>query len=197
MTAIHLDAAGAAVGHVTLAGAGPGEAGLLTLKTLERIRAADAIVHDALVSEEIRALFPPEAQHFAVGKRSGDPRSSSQEQINALLARLALAGLAVLRLKGGDPYIFGRGGEEALYLQSRGIPVELLPAVSAVNGAAAAAGVPLTHRGVSRSFTVLAGERHLLDETDWPALVALGGTWVFLMAKASTEEIAAKSGHLA
>lgn len=177
-------------GRVTLAGAGPGAADLLTLKTAERIRSADAIVFDALVSPEIRAMFPEAARQYPVGKRAGDARSCSQADINALLACLARQGLEVLRLKGGDPYVFGRGGEEALYLQQRGIAVEVLPAVSAVNGAAATAGIPLTHRAVSRSFTVLAGEQHLLDETDWPALVALGGTWVFLMAKTTVRELA-------
>ena len=179
-----------AAGMVSIAGAGPGDPELLTVKTLARIREAAAIVHDALVSEEIQALFPPGAELYPAGKRAGDPLSSTQEGINRLLERLALGGRPVLRLKGGDPFIFGRGGEEALYLQERGIPFEVLPAVSSVNGAAASARVPLTHRGVSRAFTVLQGTGALLDEIEWRALVTLGGTTVFLMAKANVAGIA-------
>lgn len=179
-----------APGRVTIAGAGPGDPELLTLKTLSRIKNADAIVYDALVPEEIQALFPEGAELFPAGKRAGDPLSSTQESIHRLLERLARSGLAVLRLKGGDPFIFGRGGEEALYLRERGIAFEVLPGVSSVNGAAAAALVPLTHRGVSRAFTVLQGTLALLDRIDWPALVALGGTWVFLMAGRTAGEIA-------
>ncbi|MEE8433620.1 MAG: uroporphyrinogen-III C-methyltransferase [bacterium] len=175
---------------VSLAGAGPGDPELLTLKTLSRIKNAGAIVYDALVSGEIQALFPPSAELFPAGKRAGDPLSSTQASIHGLLERLARSGLAVLRLKGGDPFIFGRGGEEALYLMERGIPFEVLPGVSSVNGAAAAALVPLTHRGVSHAFTVLQGTRALLDRIDWPALAALGGTWVFLMAGRTAGEIA-------
>ena len=179
-----------APGMVTIAGAGPGDPELLTLKTLSRIKNAGAIVYDALVPWEIQALFPAGAQLFPAGKRAGDPLSSTQASIHGLLERLARSGLAVLRLKGGDPFIFGRGGEEALYLRERGIPFEVLPGVSSVNGAAAAALVPLTHRGVSRSFTVLQGAPALLDRIDWPALAALGGTWVFLMAGQTAREIA-------
>jgi len=179
-----------APGMVSLAGAGPGDPELLTLKTLSRIKSADAIVYDALVSMEIQALFPEGTELVPVGKRAGDPLSSTQTSIHGLLERLARSGLAVLRLKGGDPFIFGRGGEEALYLRERGIPFEVLPGVSSVNGAAAAALVPLTHRGVSHAFSVLQGTRALLDQIDWPALVALGGTWVFLMAGRTAREIA-------
>jgi uroporphyrin-III C-methyltransferase len=177
-------------GRVTLVGAGPGDPDLLTLKALRRLRAADALVHDALVAEELLALAPSRCLRVSMGKRCGRADSAGQEHINALLAGLALEGLEVVRLKGGDPFVFGRGGEEALYLRARGIPVEVIPGISAVNGAAATAGIPLTHRGLSAGFMVLEGHAAHLERVDWAALVALGGTWVFLMAKATAPEIA-------
>jgi len=177
-------------GRVTIAGAGPGDPELLTLKALRRLEAADAIVHDALISEEIVALFPATAETYDAGKRGGDPRSAHQEQINRLLVRLAREGKAVVRLKGGDPFVFGRGGEEALFLQAAGVPWEIVPAVSSVNGAAAGAGIPLTHRGASRVCTILEGHEAGLERIAWRPLVQQGGTWVFLMAKASAPEVA-------
>jgi siroheme synthase len=106
------------------------------------------------------------------------------------LARLARRGLRVVRLKGGDPFVFGRGGEEAAFLEGHGIPYEVVPAVSAFLGAGAAAGIPLTHRGVSHACTVLEGHEAGLERIAWPALVALGGTWVFYMAKSTVAAIA-------
>lgn len=181
---------GSVVGLVSIAGAGPGHPDLLTVQTLRRLQSAPAIVYDALVSAEIVALFPPAAELYDVGKRAGRADSTSQDDINRLLVRLARQGLGVLRLKGGDPFIFGRGGEEALYLEAHGVPFEVLPGVSALNGAAAAAGIPLTHRGLSQSCTVLNGYGPTLDAVDWAALVALGGTWVFFMGKRSLEDVA-------
>ncbi|MCZ6558181.1 MAG: uroporphyrinogen-III C-methyltransferase [SAR324 cluster bacterium] len=178
-----------APGRVTIAGAGPGDAELLTVKVLRLIRSAQAIVHDALISDEIRALFPPEARLYDVGKRGGRAASARQEDINQLLVELAREGLEVLRLKGGDPFVFGRGAEEALYLQAHGIPWEAVPGVSAANGVGAA-GIPLTHRGLSASVTFLNGFAPYLDDVDWRALVALGGTWVFYMGRRSVAEIA-------
>ena len=180
----------ARAGLVTLAGAGPGDPELLTLKARRRLAQADAIVHDALVSEGIRALFPPRARVFDVGKRAGRADSTPQAEIDALLLRLARAGLRVVRLKGGDPFVFGRGGEEALALRAAGIACEVVPGVSAAQGAAAGAGIPLTQRGLSRSCTLLSGHGPHLDAVDWTALVALGGTWVFFMAAQHTQEIA-------
>jgi len=179
-------------GRVTIAGAGPGDPELLTLKVLRRVSEADALVHDALVSEEILALAPARCTRFDVGKRGGSDGSARQEDIHGLLADLARQGLDTVRLKGGDPFVFGRGGEEAIYLRERGIPVELIPGVSSVNGAAVSAGIPLTHRGLSACYTVLEGHATHLARIDWAALVALGGTWVFLMAKATVRDIAAR-----
>lgn len=172
-------------GLVSIVGAGPGDPELLTVKAINRIRFAELIFHDALVPEAIRRLFPPNAWVFDVGKRAMNPLSSQQEEIHARMARAALQGSSVLRLKGGDPFVFGRGGEELQYLQDRGIPVEVIPGISSVTAAAVAASIPLTHRKVSRAFTVMAAQADLLDEIDWPALIATGGTWVFLMAKSA------------
>jgi uroporphyrin-III C-methyltransferase len=185
-------AGASAPGKVSIAGAGPGDPELLTVKALRLIRTAPAIVYDALISEEIKALFQAEALLFDVGKRAGHPDATPQEQINRLLVRLARGGLDVLRLKGGDPLVFARGGEEGLHLAAHGIPFEFVPGVTAMSGAAAGAGIPLTHRGLSHGCTLLNGHGPYLDTIDWRALVALGGTWVFLMGKKSAAEIAAR-----
>ena len=177
-------------GRVFIAGAGPGDPELLTLKVFQKIQAADAIAYDSLVGSGIVELFPSHAELFCVGKRSGEACSTDQDSIHFLLLRLAREGKTVLRLKGGDPFVFGRGGEEVAFLRSRGIAVEVIPAVSSVNAAAAGAGIPLTQRGMSRSFTVLEGHRRHLDRIDWAALAAQRGTWVFLMAKATVSLIA-------
>lgn len=183
---------GGVTGFVTLAGAGPGDPELLTVRAVRRLAAADAIVHDALVSDAVRELFPAEAAVFDAGKRAGAPGSVPQADTNALLVRLARQGLRVVRLKGGDPLVFGRGGEEALHLAAAGVPFEIVPGVSAAAGAAAATGIALTHRGLSRACTLLDGYGPHLDAVDWPALVALGGTWVFFMAARTGGEIAAR-----
>ncbi|MBI4081590.1 MAG: uroporphyrinogen-III C-methyltransferase [Candidatus Lambdaproteobacteria bacterium] len=179
-------------GRVSIVGAGPGDAELMTLKALRLVQAADAIVHDALVSEEIKACFPARCQVFDVGKRAGDAASTPQAEINALLVRLARQGLHVVRLKGGDPFVFGRGGEEALHLAERRIPFEIVPGVSAMSAAAAGAGIPLTHRGLSNACTALNGFGPYLERIRWDALVGQGGTWVFYMAKRSVEAIVAR-----
>jgi uroporphyrin-III C-methyltransferase len=178
------------LGSVSLVGAGPGDPELLTLKALDRIRAAQAIVHDALIPDAILALCPAGCARHDVGKRKNNDRSADQEQINALLVRLARQGLRVVRLKGGDPFVFGRGGEEVIALEAEGIPCEVIPAVSALNGSGAAALIPLTHRGVSHAFTVLEGHEAGLARIPWAALVDLGGTWVFYMAKTTVPAIA-------
>jgi uroporphyrin-III C-methyltransferase len=192
ITGAYLHGTAPAPGRVALVGAGPGDPELLTLRALRRIAEADAIVHDALVSDAIRALFPPGCAVYDVGKRAGSAASTPQDEINRLLLRLSRQGLCVVRLKGGDPLLFARGGEEALALRAAGIACEVVPGISAAHGASAAAGIPLTHRGLSRSCTLLDGHGPHLDSIDWPALVALGGTWAFFMAARSTQEIAAR-----
>lgn len=185
------DAPDVAVSEVMLAGAGPGDPDLLTVAVAREIARAKVIVHDALIGPGIRALFPAQAQVYDVGKRGGGAQTP-QAEINALLAHLALnaGGAPVLRLKGGDPLVFGRGGEEAEYLTRRGIAVRVLPGLSSVNAATALGGIPLTHRGVAQSYTVLIGQRDRLSGIAWRDLVAQGGTWVFLMAKGALGEIA-------
>ncbi len=181
---------------VYLVGAGPGDAGLLTIRGAELVAAADAIVYDRLVDGQALALAPATAELHDVGKRPG--ARVSQEAINELLVKLGRAFVAgsVVRLKGGDPFVFGRGGEEALALEAAGLGYEVVPGVSAVNGVLGYAGIPLTHRGTSPAFTVVTG--HGADGTvsggptpvDWDALARVGGTIVVLMGVAHRAEIA-------
>jgi uroporphyrin-III C-methyltransferase len=135
---------------VSLVGAGPGDPSLLTLKALKRLREADVVYHDALVSAEILALRREGARLVSVGKRRGAFRLT-QEEIEEALVRDARAGLAVVRLKGGDPFVFGRGSEEALVLAERGVPFEIVPGISSGIAVPALSGIPLTHRGLSSS----------------------------------------------
>ena len=151
-----MQAAKLPTGIVHLVGAGPGAADLLTLRAVRLLERADVIVHDRLVSDEILALANPAAERIYVGKRRAD-HCLPQEQINALLVRLAHRHACVVRLKGGDPLIFGRGGEEAEALAEAGIEVRIVPGVTAALACAAQAGIPLTHRGVSRSVTFVTG----------------------------------------
>jgi uroporphyrin-III C-methyltransferase/precorrin-2 dehydrogenase/sirohydrochlorin ferrochelatase len=173
-------------GMVSLVGAGPGDPELLTLKALRRVQAADAVVHDRLVSAEVLAFVPPHAQRFDVGK-STHGGGASQRDIEDLLIELASHGKRVVRLKGGDPFVFGRGGEEALALARAGIPFEVVPGVSAALAAPAAAGIPVTHRGLSSSVTIATG--HDADAHDWQALAQASGTLVFMMAVEHLDDI--------
>jgi len=176
-------------GKVWLVGAGPGDPDLLTLKAARLIGSADAIVYDHLVGEGVRALFPAAARQVYVGKKAAK-HTLKQEEINHLLVDLAREGLAVVRLKGGDPFIFGRGGEELEVLHAAGIPFEVVPGVTAAAGCAAYAGFPLTHREHAQSVTFVTG--HLKDHTidlDWPALARPGQTVVFYMGVGGAEEI--------
>ncbi len=157
-------------GFVSLVGAGPGAPDLLTVRALRALQAAEVILPDALLEPGFEALYPAGAIVIPVGKRCGKA-STPQEVIHELLIRHALTGKRVVRLKGGDPLLYGRGGEEAQALSEAGIPFEFIPGVSAIFGAAAATGIPLTHRGVARELRVLEGH-HLLQDpaTDWEGL---------------------------
>src|ERR1051325_6995867 len=143
-------------GTVYLVGAGPGDAGLLTLRGAELLRRADVVIYDVLVNPELLHLAPASAELISRGSR-GTAEALTQEQLNALLVAKAREGKCIVRLKGGDPYIFGRGGEEAEELAAAGIPFEVVPGVSSVVAAPNYAGIPLTHRQFASSFTVLTG----------------------------------------
>ncbi len=171
-------------------GGGPGDPGLLTLRGAELLRRADVVVHDRLADPRLLELAPPAAERIDVGKSPGAP--VAQEAINALLVDRGRDGRTVVRLKGGDPFVFGRGGEEALALAAAGVAFEVVPGVTAAVAAPAYAGVPVTHRGLSTSFTVVTGHsRFSVDrETNWGALAAAGGTIIVLMGVAHRAEIA-------
>jgi len=146
---------------VSIVGAGPGDPDLLTLKAVRRLADADLVLYDALVSGEVLRLAKG-AHCFFVGKRAGQP-SVKQEAINRILVTAALAGRRVVRLKAGDPFVFGRGGEEALALSAAGVPYEIVPGVSSALAAPALAGIPVTHRGIASGFAVITGH----DEATW------------------------------
>ena len=192
-------------GKVYLVGAGPGDPELLTLKALRLLRTAEAVLHDDLVAPEILKLIPPTAQIYNVGKRCGK-KKILQGEINGLMAALASSGLRVVRLKGGDPLIFGRAGEEIESLRANNIPFEIVPGVTSVLGAAAAAQIPLTHRRASsalvlitahraserRSFALRASEKDASEQeaADWSKFVASGATLVIYMLGRDYSDIA-------
>jgi uroporphyrin-III C-methyltransferase len=168
-------------GVVYLVGAGPGDPELITVRGLACLRRADVVVYDRLVSEALLDEAPPEAERIFAGKFPGC-HALSQERINAILVERALAGLTVVRLKGGDPFVFGRGGEEVAACAAAGVPCEVVPGVTSAIGVPAAAGIPVTHRGIARSFAVVTGHpvRGSEDELDWEALARMD-TLVVLM----------------
>ncbi|WP_176595283.1 MULTISPECIES: uroporphyrinogen-III C-methyltransferase [Sphingobium] len=176
---------------VHLVGAGPGDPELLTIKAVRLIRDAAVIVHDGLVSEEILALASPQAELISVAKQRSR-HSVPQEGINALLVKLALAGQSVVRLKGGDPFIFGRGGEEMEACRAAGVPVEIVPGISAAIGCASQAQLPLTHRDAASAVTFVAGQCKGLTDQDWSGLAGAGRTLVIYMGVATTADIADK-----
>ncbi|MCP1727795.1 uroporphyrin-III C-methyltransferase/precorrin-2 dehydrogenase/sirohydrochlorin ferrochelatase [Natronospira proteinivora] len=168
-------------GHVYLVGAGPGDPELLTLKALQTLQAADVIVHDGLVDERVLDLARRDAEFIDVAKKAGHHRLS-QARINQLLAERAEAGEVVVRLKGGDPFVFGRGGEEITYLRERGIAYEVVPGITAAVGCAAYAGLPLTHRDHAHSvWLVTAHCRESVDTLDWNDLAHSRQTLAFYM----------------
>jgi uroporphyrin-III C-methyltransferase len=175
---------------IHLVGAGPGDPDLLTVRAARLLADADVVVHDALVGDGVLALVNPEAELIDVGKRPG--RGVPQELISTLLVTLAEDGVrTIVRLKGGDPFVFGRGGEEAQALLDAGVPFEVVPGVTSAFAAPAAAGVPVTHRGVSAAVTVVTGHRRNGEpDVDWRSLARVGGTIVVLMGVTQRGQIA-------
>lgn len=175
---------------VAIVGAGPGDPDLLTVKAARLIGAADVVVYDKLVSDEILALVPKGASRIFAGKQAHN-HHMPQVEINDLLATLARSGRRVVRLKGGDPFVFGRGGEEALHLAQNNIPFEIVPGITSSAGCAAYAGIPLTHRGLAHSVRFITG--HLAKdgalELDWDGLADPETTLVIYMGLTNIETI--------
>ncbi|MCX5742551.1 MAG: uroporphyrinogen-III C-methyltransferase [Proteobacteria bacterium] len=180
-------------GFVSLVGAGPGAADLLTLRAAERLRLADLVLVDALVADEVLALAPARAQRFYVGKRAGR-HSIEQEAINRLMIRAARRGQRVVRLKCGDPFVLGRGGEEALALEAAGVAYEIVPGLSSALAAPALAGIPLTHRGLATGFLVMSGHAPSAYGPIVDGLAPGSVTLVVLMGIATRGDLAARLG---
>ena len=183
-------------GFVWLIGAGPGAADLITLRGLRLLQSAEAVVYDDLASRELLQHCPPGCEHHAVGKRAGH-HSATQAEINALLAALGTAGKKVVRLKGGDPMIFGRAGEELEALRAAGIPFEIVPGVTAATAAAASLGLPLTHRDCSSAVVFVTGHQCAANTggLDWDALARLRATLCFYMGVRRLPEIVHNLTH--
>ena len=178
-------------GKAYLVGAGPGRADLISVRGLMLLRAADVVIYDRLIAQELLQEIRPQAERIFVGKQGHRRRMISQAEINALLVRHVRAGLQVVRLKGGDGFVFGRGGEECLALASAGLAFEVVPGVSAAIAAPAYAGIPVTHRGLASAFTVVAGYEDPTKEEsniDW-ALLAGTPTLVVMMGVRSAGKI--------
>jgi uroporphyrin-III C-methyltransferase len=176
---------------VALVGAGPGDPGLLTRRGAELLGRADVVIYDRLIGDELLELAPPGAELIDVGKLPGE--STRQSEINAQLIEHGRSGRGVVRLKGGDPFVFGRGGEEAEALRQAGVEYEVVPGVSSAFAAPAAAGIPVTHRGLAASVTVVTGHVGDLsapEGVDWDALGRSGGTLVILMGMSERARIA-------
>ena len=179
------------LGKVWLVGAGPGDAELLTVKALRAITTADIIFYDYLVSADIRALFPKNIPAHYVGKAKNQ-HSIAQEDLNQLLVKQAQLGLTVCRIKGGDPFVFGRGGEELLELRTAGIEAEVIPGITSASGCSTYADIPLTHRGLSQGCTFVTGHAEKTLDINWDALAQLKHTLVFYMGLTRADEISAK-----
>lgn len=184
-------AGNAQVGKVHLVGAGPGDPDLLTLRAARLLMSAGLIVHDGLVDPAILAMARPGARLVSVAK-ARSRHTMKQEEIDALLVREALAGNDVVRLKGGDPFVFGRGGEEAEACKAAGVAVEVVPGISSALGASAAAQIPLTHRDHASIVSFVAGQCKGLSEQDWSGLAGKGRTLVIFMGLATASDISDK-----
>jgi len=184
-----------AAGRVILVGAGPGAPDLITVRGERALRSADAVVYDALAPDSLLSLAPPHAERIDVGRRGHTDPPRTQDDINALLVRLAREGKRVVRLKGGDPYVFGRGGEEASACLAAGVPCEVVPGVSSAIGALAYAGIPVTDRRYAASFAVVTGHKdpaRVREEIRWSALATAADTLVILMGMRNLPELVAR-----
>ncbi len=181
----------AKAGTIYLVGAGPGDTDLLTVRAARLIESARVIVHDGLVDQSILDLAPPHAELISVAKRRSK-HTMPQEEINRLLVSIAKRGHDVVRLKGGDPFVFGRGGEEAEAARAAGVTVDIVPGISAANGAAAAAQIALTHRDASSIVSFVAGQCKGLADQDWAGLAGKGRTLVIYMGVKTAPLIAEK-----
>lgn len=179
--------------RVYIVGAGPGDPDLLTVKALRLLGRAEVVVYDKLVSDEILALIPAGATRIFAGKVARN-HHMPQEQINELLVGLARSGRMVVRLKGGDPFLFGRGGEEAAYLASHGIAFEIIPGITSASGCTAYAGIPLTHRGVAHGVHFVTGHAKEDEplELDWRSLASAETTLVIYMGRITARQICAQ-----
>ena len=178
-------------GKVILVGAGPGDPGLLTLRAVEALAQADVVVHDGLIDSRVLDHAPPSAQRISVAKQRAN-HTLPQPAINALIVAHVRAGSIVVRLKGGDPFVFGRGGEEVEAVRAAGLPVEVVPGVSAALGCAAEAMLPLTHRDWSSAVSFVAGQCKGLSDQNWAGLAGQGRTLVIYMGVATARDIADK-----
>ena len=178
-------------GRIILVGAGPGDPDLLTLRAARALAAADVLVHDGLVDARVLAMAPPSAKRISVAKKR-DRHTMAQEEINRLLVAEARKGQSVVRLKGGDPFIFGRGGEEIAEARACGVDVEVIPGISAALGAAAEAQIPLTHRDHASVVSFVAGTCKGLSDQNWVGLAGHGRTLVIYMGIATAPLIAEK-----
>jgi len=178
-------------GKVILVGAGPGDPGLLTLRAVEALKSADVVVHDGLIDARVLDYAPEGAQRISVAKQRAR-HTLSQDAINALIVAHVKAGSIVVRLKGGDPFVFGRGGEEVEAVRAAGLTVEVVPGVSAALGCAAEAMLPLTHRDWSSAVSFVAGQCKGLSDQDWSGLAGQGRTLVIYMGVANARAIADK-----
>jgi uroporphyrin-III C-methyltransferase len=178
-------------GRVILVGAGPGDPGLLTVRAVKALEIADVVVHDGLIDPRVLDIAPAAAQRISVAKQRAR-HTLSQDAINALIVAHVKTGAIVVRLKGGDPFIFGRGGEEVEAVRAAGLPVEVIPGVSAALGCAAEAMLPLTHRDHSSAVSFVAGQCKGLSDQDWAGLAGQGRTLVIYMGVATATDIADK-----
>ncbi len=176
-------------GKVYLIGAGPGNAGLLTVEALRIIKNVNIVLYDALVSKSILKLIPKNVKKISVGKKKGEDSDEQQDRINSLLFKYSSMGMSVARLKGGDPFLFGRGGEEIVFLKKNKIPFKVIPGITSAIGVPTYAGLPLTHRDYSSGVIIIPGHLKQGNIVDWENVSNFNGTIVILMGASTLKNI--------